>query len=178
MAMPALTLFGGELLTRSIGQQQVITIDRPGAIDGRIGYDWRWFQGYHPIDFPEKLISIRKKTEKIIQKTTLYSMKFVSKIPEISIVEDYGRRHCDTIRPSVRLILLLHCRSVLRFCIQTVAILQVISSIPKRPLSDIYPITLPSYHQKNKDRISTELNATDSLLLANHSQEDHNERWH
>ena len=52
--------------------------------------------------------------------------------------------------------------------IQSKATLQVILSIPKRPSSDIDPTALPSSHQKNEDRLSTELNVTDNLSLAKH----------
>jgi hypothetical protein len=52
--------------------------------------------------------------------------------------------------------------------IQSKTTLQTISSIPKRPASDIYPTALPSYHQKNKDRLSIELNATDNLSHVKH----------
>ena len=173
MAIPKPTLFGGELLRRDIGQQQVITIQRPESIDDGIGLDtiggdfgdiiswichrrWSW---------------IERSVRRLCEKATFDSIKVLSKMKEISVVGDDWRRHSGIIRPnrlSARLMLLLHCRSVLWFYLQSRATLQVISFIPKRSSSDIYPIVLPSYHQKNKGRLSTELNATDHLLYAKH----------
>ena len=70
-----------------------------------------------------------------MRKATFDSIEFISKIKEISVVEDDGRRHCDTIRPdrpSTRLMLRLH----------------------------YFPIL------KNRDRLSTKLDATVNLSVA------------
>ena len=108
------------------------------------------------------------------KKGMFHSIELNTKTKTLSVVENDERRHCGIIRPdrpSARfMLLLLHRHSVLRFYLQSVAILQVISSIPKRPSSDIYLTALPTYHKKHKDRLSTELNATDHLSHAKHHQ--------
>ena len=74
------TLFDDELLTKNIGQQQAIKIDRPEAIDDGIGYNQWWCQGCHSVHFPEKLIGNREKSEKIMQKKANFdSIEFISK---------------------------------------------------------------------------------------------------
>ena len=88
------------------------------------------------------------------------SIEFISKVQEITVVEDDGRRHCDTIRPDLppaRLMLLLHCRSVRQFHVQSEAVFQMISSIPKRPSSDIYPSALSFYSLDCKEGLAKKM---------------------
>ncbi len=105
------------------------------------------------------------------KKATFDSIEFIAKMQALIDVEDDGRRHCVSIRPnrsSARLMLLLHCRSFLRFYIQIEAITQMSSSIPKQSSRDINSTALPSEHKKRKSKLSTELNTTDDLSLAEH----------
>ena len=147
------TLFGDELLTRNIGQQQVITIGRPESIDKGIGYNRWWFQGYHPVHFPENLISSREKSEKIMQKSDFWWNR--AHLKNTGDKRCWGwwkptlRHHSPrlTIRSSDAAAVSSFCPSILRTKWGYTS-------------SDIYPIVLPSYHQKNKD--SDRLN---SMLL-------------